>query len=186
MYYQILINKDHPISKEVIQQIELHPIIEREQLFYLDKKVIKQYLKLKKRVWEKTGIIIALDSAYRSIVDQKKIIEEMREEYGETYTNNYVSKPGVSEHHTGLAIDLTIYENNHYLMNNYELESSISKFRQIYPFLGYYGFILRYPKGKEHITKIPSEIWHIRYVGVKAFKQLKKKNQVLEQYKKKL
>lgn len=186
MDYQMLVNKDHPISKEVIKQIELHPIIEREQLFYLDKKVIKQYLNFKKRVWQKTGILIALDSAYRSIEEQQEIIEEMRQEYGKVYTDHYVSKPGESEHHTGLALDLTIYENDHYLGNNYELESAISKFRKIYPFLGYYGFILRYPKGKEHITKIPSEIWHIRYVGVKVVKQLKKKNQVLEQYKKKL
>ena len=55
MNYQILVNKDNPISKEDIQENVLYPIIEREQLFYLDKKVIKQYLKLKSRVWKKTG-----------------------------------------------------------------------------------------------------------------------------------
>ena len=186
MNYQILVNKDNPISKEDIQENVLYPIIEREQLFYLDKKVIKQYLKLKSRVWKKTGIIIALDSAYRSIEEQEKIIKEMNHQYGEVYTMRYVSNPGESEHHTGLALDLTIYENGHYLTNNYELESAVSKFQEIYPLLGYYGFILRYPKGKEHITHTPYEIWHIRYVGVKTSKLLKKKHQVLEQYKKKL
>ena len=110
----------------------------------------------------------------------------MKQEYGELYTSRFVSKAGESEHHTGLAIDLAIYHHDHYLTNNYELEAAIDQFSQIYPFLGYYGFILRYPKGKEHITKIPFEIWHIRYVGVKAAKDLKRKHQVLEQYKKKL
>ena len=186
MNYQLLVNKEHPLSKDDMRNIVLYPIFEREQLFYLNQKVIKQYLKLKNRVWKKTGIMIALDSTYRSIEEQAKIVEEMNMEYGEVYTKQYVSKPGESEHHTGLAIDLTIYDHGHYLTNNYELESAISKFKEIYPFLSYYGFILRYPKGMEHITKIPFEIWHIRYVGRKASKHLKKKQQVLEQYKKKL
>ena len=186
MNYQILVNKNHPISQEWMKQNQLYPLVERDKIFYMHQKAMRQYLKLKRRVYQKTGIIIALDSTYRSLEEQKKIITEMKQEYGELYTSRFVSKVGESEHHTGLAIDLTIYHHDHYLTNNYELEAAIDQFSQIYPFLGYYGFILRYPKGKEHITKIPFEIWHIRYVGVKAAKDLKRKHQVLEQYKKKL
>lgn len=185
MNYQLLINKNHPICEETIHKIDLVPIVERNMVFYLERKVRKKYLKLKKKVFHKTGIIIAIDSGYRSIEEQKEILSEIQKEYGIEYARKYVSQPYKSEHHTGLAIDLTLNINGYYLENNHELEKHITEFKQIYKFLPYFGFILRYPKGKENMTEISFEPWHIRYVGVKTAKYLKKNNQVLEQYKKK-
>lgn len=186
MNYQLLVNDKHPIAKTDMEKITLIPVIERNQIFYLEKKVAKQYLKLKRKVLRKTGVIIALDSAYRSIEEQQCLMEDMIQEYGVDYASNYVAKPYTSEHHTGMAIDLTIYYQGKYLTNNFELEKAYEEFCKIYPFLGHYGFVLRYPKGKESITNIPFEMWHIRYVGVKVAKKLKKRKHVLEQYKRKL
>ena len=78
MNYQILVNKNHPISQEWMKQNQLYPLVERDKIFYLNQKAMRQYLKLKRRVYQKTGIIIALDSTYRSLEEQKKIITEMK------------------------------------------------------------------------------------------------------------
>ena len=45
-----------------------------------------------------------------------------------------------------------------------------------------YGFILRYPKGKEHITGFKYEPWHYRYVGIKSAKEIYENNLTLEEY----
>lgn len=73
--------------------------------------------------------------------------------------------PGTSEHHTGQAIDLVIMKDNKWIIENEELLRENDIFERIHKVLKYFGFILRYPKGKEYITGYSYEPWHIRYVG---------------------
>ena len=80
------------------------------------------------------------------------------------YTRKYVAKPGCSEHHTGLAIDVGILLDGKLRRKKEELLSLEHLFEIIHKKLPLYGFILRYPKGKESITQIAYEPWHYRYI----------------------
>ena len=87
--------------------------------------------------------------------------------------DTYSARAGTSEHQTGLATDVnsvsTSFENS-------------SAFKWLEKNSYKYGFILRYPKGKEHITGYMYEPWHYRYVGSEVAKVIKEKNITYEEY----
>ena len=90
--------------------------------------------------------------------------------------------PGTSEHQTGLCLD---YEKFYY--ENGKIMSSLSEsdieFKIVKDIAHEYGFILRYPKGKENITGYAYEPWHLRYVGKKIAKEIYESDITLEEYK---
>ena len=96
------------------------------------------------------------------------------------YALNCSAKPGHSEHQTGLAVDV---EGSN---NDYDKFESSIEFNWMINNSYKYGFILRYPKGKENITGFKYEPWHYRYVGIELAKYLYKNNLTLEEYKKTL
>ena len=85
-------------------------------------------------------------------------------EYGEEYTKKYVAVPGTSEHHTGLVIDVKIVKEGKIIADNDEMTKETEIFSKVHAKLAKYGFILRYPVGKEDITGYGSEVWHFRYI----------------------
>ena len=86
------------------------------------------------------------------------------------------AKPGHSEHQTGLAVDVE-GENKDY--DNFE---DTKEFIWMKNNAHRFGFILRYPKGKEHITGFKYEPWHYRYVGIETATKIFKQNITLEEY----
>lgn len=84
-----------------------------------------------------------------------------------------IMPPGCSEHNLGLAMDIAGTDANFYKTAAYKwlMENAAD-----------YGFILRYPEDKVHITKVKYEPWHWRYVGVEAAKAMKASGQCLEEY----
>lgn len=117
-----------------------------------------------------------LSSAYRDVQAQIDIWWEWYELYkndGETdedarrLTDEVVAKPGTSEHHTGLAVDIA---------GGWEM------FDWLEEHCADYGFILRFPEGKEHLTGITYEPWHFRYVGVEMAREIQGLNMCLEEY----
>lgn len=116
---------------------------------------------------ENNNIFITLFSGYRSYSYQEKIFID----------DTYQAKPGYSEHQTGFAIDLSTREVGLTLDFQDTIEYKFIK-ANCYKF----GFIIRYPKDKEHITKYPFEPWHLRYVGVKASTYIYNNNICLEEY----
>ena len=107
-------------------------------------------------------------SAYRDYEYQKKLY---------TGFDDYQAKPGESEHHTGLALDITIHG-----IGLYPSLGSHSAGIWLKNNIEDFGFIERYPKGKEDITGYPYEPWHIRYVGIYHAKKMKSENLTLEEY----
>ena len=105
---------------------------------------------------------LMINSGHRTIAEQQRIYDSYLASNGQEYVDAYVALPGYSEHHTGLACDLTFY-----LDEGYSVPISDHEF-------GFwmntcpvnYGFIRRYPEGKEAITHISYEPWHFRYVGL--------------------
>lgn len=132
------------------------------------------------RAAEEAGFSPELTSGYRSRNQQEDIFDDRINEYRElgyskreatSLTNSYAARPGYSEHETGLAADIN---------------SADGDSRKLYEWLkdnAYrYGFILRYPKGKEDITGIEYEPWHYRYVGTEAAEYIYHNNMTLEEY----
>ena len=126
------------------------------------------------------GINIIVDSAFRSGNYQQMILDKVISEKGnEAY--KLVALPGTSEHQTGLAVDFAIYENGIY---NDDIKEDDKEAIWLKDNAWKYGFILRYPKGKEDITGFNFEPWHYRFVGLELAFELYQTNQTLEEYKK--
>ena len=176
--YEILINKANPINEDIVSLYKQVPV---ENNLYpnimIEEKTYKNYLELKKAV-EAKGYYLNIRSGFRSFEDSNSIYNQYRIKYGESYAKKYVAAPGVSEHNTGMAIDIIITSNSNNINNNYE--SDEYKYLQNIAYL--YGFIVRYPKDKEDITGYQYEPWHLRYVGKDLAKYLTKNNLTLEEY----
>lgn len=120
------------------------------------------------------GIELYGVSGYRSYELQEHIYEINVINNGQEYTDDYVAIPGRSEHQTGLAMDLGDATGN-LIGNGMEVEWLNNN-----AYL--YGFILRYPQGKEDITGYNYESWHIRYVGIPVATEIHNNNITFEEY----
>lgn len=122
------------------------------------------------------GFTIKVHSGYRSVSYQKQIYDNMVSQYGEEYTDQYSSRPGQSEHNTGLCADISI-NGIHY--SEIENDSHYETFKNL---LEEYGFIIRYPDGKETLTGYSYESWHIRYLGKDLAKKVNDTNITYDEY----
>ncbi len=125
-------------------------LIEFDDGIKINPEVKDGFLKMLDATEAETGEVIYIISGYRNRNQQTKLNEK---------DNVYVQVPGGSEHESGLAIDLMVDDIGDLRFYNtpsgrYTNENSWK-----------FGFIVRYPDGKEGITKIPFEPWHFRYVG---------------------
>lgn len=114
-------------------------------------------------------------NGYRSYSTQNSLYNSACKEHGKNYANRQVALPGASEHQTGLAMDIT---NKNYSTS---FETTIEG-KWIAKNAYKYGFILRFPYGKESKTGYNYEPWHVRYVGKKAAKDIYTRKIVLEEY----
>ena len=98
---------------------------------------------------------------------------------GEAAAGKYSAKPGQSEHQTGLAVDVSS-ESVDYLLSDDYGETKEGKW--LAENAHRFGFIVRFPRGKEDITGYQYEPWHIRYVGLTAAKEIHAEGITLEEY----
>ncbi|MDE6673270.1 MAG: M15 family metallopeptidase [Acetatifactor sp.] len=123
---------------------------------------------------------IAPVSGWRSMAQQQAIWDSCLKENGPEYTQTYVAVPGHSEHQTGLAIDLGLrQEHIDFICPEFPDTGICGQFKQR---ATDYGFILRYPAGKEPVTGIGCEPWHFRYVGIPHAQIMVENHQTLEEY----
>lgn len=119
-------------------------------------------------------------SGYRPREEQTEIYESSLRENGAEFTRKFVALPGHSEHETGLAIDLALnQEEIDFICPDFPYDGICGKFRKLAP---RFGFVERYPKGKENITGIAQEPWHFRYVGYPHSEIMVSGNLTLEEY----
>lgn len=102
------------------------------------------------------GLNIYASSGYRSYSNQEYIYNNYVKKDGTEKADTYSARAGYSEHQTGLAIDLNTIDDSF---------ADTSEGKYVKDNCYKYGFIIRYPKGKEDITGYMYEPWHIRYVG---------------------
>lgn len=133
------------------------------------------------------GVYLYIVSPYRDLERQtyvfnRKVDSLMAEgyEYDEAYklAAQVVAPPGTSEHQIGLAFDFVT--DGYWKLDEGFADTDGGKW--LAENAQYYGFILRYPKGKEDITTIEFEPWHYRYVGTEAAKEMVRLGLTLEEY----
>lgn len=172
-YKYILVNKANKLSKD-FKPDNLVQIKQCSQgIFYLEKETAMAYEKMCLDSINE-GLNISITSAYRSYNEQIKLYNKYLKLYGKDYVDKYVAVAGYSEHQTGLAIDLKSLE--------YENFKHSKEYLWIKENSHNYGFIIRYPEGKEKITGYSPEEWHIRYVGKEAAQYIYKNNITFEEY----
>ena len=183
--FEILINKDNKIDEDFCKRFNLIEIKNFEgKTIKIKKRTYKEFLKLKKEVFKKENLEIHILNSFRDFEEQERICKEYVELYGENLAYKLAAIPGTSEHHTGLAIDITVKKDDgKFAKSNDELYAENKKFLIIHKYLSKYGFILRYPSDKTEITKYNYEPWHIRYIGKKIAKKCFEKNMCLEEIK---
>lgn len=122
---------------------------------------------------KKEGIHIFNFSGYRSFDFQYQVYWKAYDKDGREFAEKSIARPGHSEHQTGLAFDINCIDPEFG-----EWPEGIWCKEHAREF----GFILRYPKGKEHITGYKFEPWHFRYVGVENAKKIEATGLCLEEY----
>ncbi len=184
--YLTLVNKENKLPDDWTDKVELiNARNSNGRQFQVEVVALQHFEALREKLFEQ-GIDIELDSTYRSVQRQEELWEEFKRMYGEEYCKKYVAVPGFSEHHTGLAIDVCLIKDGRIIDDNDEMISEVETFSKVHEKLADYGFILRYPKGKEDITGYSYEPWHLRYVGEEVAKYIYQKNFTLEEYLKEL
>ncbi len=142
----LLVNKSHPLAGDNQPQI----LVEFGGCKIAAE--VKEPLQSLFAAASMQNMSITLNSCYRSFERQEQLFNERVAAYGLQEAKKTVALPGCSEHQTGLAIDM---EGDSDYANSW-LETNCWRF----------GFVLRYPKGKEDITGYSYEPWHYRYLGV--------------------
>ncbi len=147
----------------------------------LDRKVAEHYEEMYNAAL-KDGVNLTPCSGYRSYELQERNYNNKVSFYeSQGYSNKdakvkaatIIMPPGSSEHNLGYAMDIVCVD---------EWFEDTDEFRWLTENAADYGFIMRYPKDKQDITKVIYEPWHWRYVGVELAKDLKETGLVLEEY----
>ena len=119
------------------------------------------------------NIKLWIASGYRSYSLQTNLYNSYVLKDGKAKADTYSARPGHSEHQTGLAMDLNIID------SSFEgTPEAIWIEKNCYK----YGFIIRYPKGKEEITGYKYEPWHVRYLGKELAEKVYNTGKTLEEY----
>ena len=119
------------------------------------------------------GISLWILSSYRSYEDQEVIYNRYVAQDGKDAADTYSSRPGHSDHQTGYTFDLNSLEQDfQYDPAGQWLDKNCYK----------YGFIIRYPKGKDSSTGYMYEPWHVRYIGVDLATKVTQSGLSLEEY----
>jgi len=181
-WYLRLINEAFPLESS-FQPEELTEIAPGHRV---DSRVAEAALQMLSDA-QAEGLNLVVISAYRSYEQQKEIFAETMQEWNEQGLNWFdayretkmsVAAPGSSEHQAGLALDI-IAEAYDFLD---EQQSETPEMQWLVANSWRYGFILRYPADKIHITGIIYEPWHYRYVGVDAAREITERGITLEEF----
>lgn len=182
----VLVNKENVLDKDYVP-CNMYAVDENENNFHQFKDAslkpmlrsdIKEYVDKLINDAQGSGLPIIVDSGYRSYNYQQVVLDALIKEKGDE-AFKLVALPGASEHQTGLAIDFAYYENGIY---NDDVKENDKEAIWLKNNAWKYGFILRYPKGKENVTGYNFEPWHFRFVGLKLAKYLFKNDLTLEEY----
>lgn len=177
----MLVNRNNTLSSDyvpeelVLSEIDFVSYIETRYLAKSTAEAAKAMFEAAKE----EGITLLGASGYRSYSVQENLYTSRVINDGQEEADRYTAKPGQSEHQTGLALDI-LSEDYQDMDDNFDSTEAYAWLKEnCYK----YGFILRYPQGKEDITGFLYEPWHYRYIGnSEVAKDIMDRNLTFEQY----
>ncbi|WP_105994359.1 D-alanyl-D-alanine carboxypeptidase family protein [Staphylococcus simulans] len=144
-----------------------------------ENKTARQQLDRMMKDANKQGLDVVFRSGFRSYQEQEGLYNNYVKRDGKTAADQYSARPGHSEHQTGLAFDVGTSTGGTDFLDAF---GKTPEGKWLAKHAHEYGFILRYPKGKEQMTGYQYEPWHFRYVGKKTAKAIYDKQLTLEEY----
>lgn len=123
------------------------------------------------------GLPLVAISGYRSFQTQRNVHDSYLSKDGQA--DRYSAAPGHSEHQTGLAMDVTGADG---LCPTEDCFAARPEARWLAEHAADYGFIVRYPQGKEAVTGYNYEPWHLRYVGIDVARELRRRGLTLDEW----
>jgi zinc D-Ala-D-Ala carboxypeptidase len=162
----VLVSKSHPIPEDYApSDIVIPDVLTRLDKSNNERSVRSDISQAVVELFEAAkndGFELLIGSGYRPASLQSIYFYSLANSIGEVAANKVIARPGQSEHQTGLAIDISTASYECYLDNCFAYTSGGEwLMKNAYK----YGFILRYPEGKEGVTGYMYESWHYRYVG---------------------
>ena len=152
----LIANKTYALPQDFIPTNPDQPVNADRSSTCLDKTLMSAWNTMLKDATAK-GLNIYIASGYRSYNYQVNVYNRYVKSDGAAVADTYSSRPGNSEHQTGLCFDLnTIEDSFQYTNEGKWVNDNCYK----------YGFCIRFPKGKDSATGYQYESWHLRYVGV--------------------
>ncbi|MCI8442311.1 MAG: M15 family metallopeptidase [Provencibacterium sp.] len=181
----VLVNSGHVLSEE-------YPVdLESVEGYQFDRRAagaLREMLEAARA----DGVELVIISTYRSFEKsewnfnekvQALLEEGYSQQEAEAEAGRWIARPGMSEHNTGLALD--VVSSDYFDVYGRSLETAFEGYRGfqwLYEHCADYGFILRYPANAEDVTGIHYEPWHYRYVGIEHAKAIKERGITLEEY----
>ncbi len=117
-------------------------------------------------------------AGYRTEAFQQHLFDQSVERNGQAHAEEFVARPGGSEHHTGLVVDFSIF----YEDGTSAEYQGMGEYAWINTHCQDYGWVVRYEKDKQSLTGIGDEPWHFRYVGIPHAAVMAEKGLCLEEY----
>ena len=188
----MLVNKDYPVAEDFVPAdlVLLSEVLDTSlvKIKYKNTMAVRaaaEALETMLEAAKEDGIKNwQINAAYRSIADQKKILDNKIKSYmknnglsrakAKARALRTVAEPGCSEHHLGLAFDITAKGASAF--------KGTKQYKWLNAHCWDFGFIIRYQADKTEITGFDAEEWHIRYVGREHALAMKKANYCLEEY----
>ena len=171
-----LVNKDHPISADYVPDL-----VTPDVTMYNTQQVRREAAEPLKQMFDAAkadGVNLMLISGYRSYTEQQSLWYTYEEKKGRAYANSIDAIPGMSEHQLGLGFDLGYADGTCQLKSCFHGTKADTWLKEnAYK----YGFIQRYPYGKEKVTGYTYAAWHYRYLGVTEATMLYNSGKTMEE-----
>jgi len=181
--YDMVVNKQRNLNADYVPEdlvdLEVETCLPNPEINQLRKEASDAITKMFKTAAEEEGLELVARSGYRSYNTQDSLYNSIVNNHGQDYADKYSAYPGQSEHQSGLALDITAASVNYQLEDIFgETEEGKWTKDNAHRF----GFIIRYPEGKEDITGYLYEPWHLRYVGKNLAAKIYREDTTLEEY----
>ncbi len=171
----MLVNKYYKLSEDYNPEVEAISSQYSYAGKYASKMIIESIQNLIDSAKD-SNLKLIVSAGYRSYKDQEKIYNDYKVSNGIREADNTVSRPGHSDYQTGLAVDIEPYA------KRIENVSESEEYQWLLNNMHRFGFIQRFPEGKESITGFKYSAWHLRYVGVEAATYIHDNNITFEEY----
>lgn len=174
----ILVNKTHSLPDDYEPADLIEPEVSTTKKLYVREIIHEDLLEMFKAA-EEDGKQLTISSGYRSYSYQKTLFNNYAARDGIEAASRYSARPGQSEHQTGLALDIASKSGKCKLSTCFK---DTEEGKWLNENAWKYGFVLRYPEGKEEITGYMFEPWHFRYVGKKEAQKIYESGLTIEEY----